>query len=76
MAAEGARMMYGIQRYYTEQDIPPIDSGFRGILQLNHFDTAHDLRFAMKVSSIVTQKTLRALHDEILSATKFSNFLS
>lgn len=29
---EGAMMLYGIQRYYLEQDVPLTGSGWRGIL--------------------------------------------
>ena len=47
---EGARMLYGIQRYYLDQDVPLCDSGLRGILQQNHFDWGHDLKFGIKVN--------------------------
>lgn len=67
---EGARMMYGIQRYYLNQDVPLVDSGIRGILQLNQFDYLHDIRFALKVNQTYS-KDLKSLHTAILNPAKF-----
>ena len=68
---EGALMMYGIQRYYLEQDVPLIDSGNRGILQLNHLDYAHDFRFALRNNKMIQQKDLKSLRANILDPAKF-----
>lgn len=73
---EGARMLYGIQRYYLNQDVPTISSGYRSILQLNQLNWGHDLRFSLGVNKIITQKDIKSLHSEILNEVKFQHFLS
>lgn len=55
---EGRRMMYGIQRYYLDQDVPPFGSGIRSVLQMNQLNYGHDLRFGLQANTIVRQKDL------------------
>lgn len=44
---EGKNMMYGLQRYYLDQDVPLCNSGIRSVLQMNQLNYAHDLRFGL-----------------------------
>lgn len=46
-------MLYGIQRYYLDQDVPTIDSGYRSILQMNQLNWGHDLRFSLTGNKVI-----------------------
>lgn len=50
---EGGKMIYGLQRNYLKQDVPRLESGWRGILQKNHIKMGHDIRFGLMARQII-----------------------
>ena len=73
---EGAKFVYGLQKFYLLQDVPNYDSGYRGILQMNHFEIGHDIKFALRSKSIISNKDLRTLHNFVINPNKFQKFIN
>lgn len=67
MVKTAKTFMNGIQRYYINEDLPGIDSGFTQVIQKNQFNFAHDIRYARDKSSCVSNKNLSDLFPDVLS---------
>lgn len=67
--------MYSIQRYYLKQDVPRLESGWRGILQKNHIKLGHDIKFGLMARQIIQHKELNRLDADVLNGVKFQQFL-
>jgi len=50
MVNESVNFMNGVQRYYLDEDIPSLDSGFRQLVQKNQLEWFHDFRFAKRIA--------------------------
>lgn len=74
--AEGSNYIHGLAKYYLQEDIPAIDSGFRQVVQMNQLQFNHDVRFGIACYHDVNQKDLKDLYPSILDPSKYDSFIA
>ena len=68
--------IYGLRRFYLKEDVLPIESKFKQLLQKNSPDYFHDIRTSVDATKDIVYKTNTVYFKDIASQHNFNSYIS